>query len=150
MFLENPLFFDLARVGLKKGELRLPFGKAKSSPIASSDVARAMSTILMNPEKHIGKIYELTGAHSENMMELAQEYSEALHRPVKYVDVPMETWKKDVLKEIGLPPHVEAHISSMAELHAQNRYDRYTEDFKQITGKNPMSVTEWVRENLQV
>jgi uncharacterized protein YbjT (DUF2867 family) len=39
------------------------------------DVARVITTLVVNPEPHIGKIYHLTGPQSENMHFYAQEYS---------------------------------------------------------------------------
>ena len=125
VFLEHFFFFKWARESIAQaGEIRLPFGDAKTSPIGASDVALVMTEILLHPEKHIAKVYELTGARSENMIEIAKEYSSALGRPVKYVDVAFDDWKTQVLSTKGLPPYVAAHFSAMALLHKQNRYDR--------------------------
>src|SRR6201997_2222721 len=66
------------------GQIRLPFGDGKTSPIASEDVARVMATILEAPARHIGKIYELTGSRSQDMNGVAEEFSRALGRPITY------------------------------------------------------------------
>jgi NAD(P)H dehydrogenase (quinone) len=146
VFLENPLFFGLVVESISRmSEIQLPFGESKTSPIAAADVALAITDILVQPEKHIGKVYELTGARSENMIEIAKEYSSALGRPVKYVNLPFEDWKSNVLKPKGLPQHVADHIAAMAQLHHDNRYDRQTGDFQALTGQPPTSVFEWVK-----
>jgi NAD(P)H dehydrogenase (quinone) len=145
VLLENPLFYLLAQDTLKKsGELRLPFGSARTSPIAASDVAFAISKILLNPGSHIGKIYELTGAKSQTMNEIAEEYSRGLGKKITYVDIPYNEWLANELDPKGLPEHVRKHIAAMALLHQQNRYDRYTQDFKFITGREPISIEKWV------
>src|SRR5271170_6485829 len=72
------------------GTIRLPFGSARTSPIAAEDVATVIATILANPPAHIGKVYELTGPRSQNLEAMAKEYSEAMGKPVKYVDMPFE------------------------------------------------------------
>lgn len=150
VFLEHFFFFKWASESIAQaGEIRLPFGDAKTSPIGASDVALVMTEILLHPEKHIAKVYELTGARSENMIEIAKEYSSALGRPVKYVDVAFDDWKTQVLPTKGLPPYVAAHFSAMALLHKQNRYDRLTGDFLYITGRLPTTVTEWVKNHRQ-
>jgi hypothetical protein len=41
----------------------------------------------VNPQPHIGKIYELTGPQSENMNFFAQEYSKALGRTITFQDI---------------------------------------------------------------
>jgi len=50
----------------------------------------------------------------------------------------------DKLRESGVPPHVVSHLSVMADLHAQGRYDRMTDDLFHLTGKMPMNVHQFV------
>ena len=57
--------------------------------MAVADVAEVVATILADPVAHIGKIYELTGPKSQDMRDIAGEYSSALGRKITYVDVPL-------------------------------------------------------------
>src|SRR5215471_927241 len=41
------------------GQIRLPFGEGKTSPVAVPDVARVLVILVANPQQHIGKIYQL-------------------------------------------------------------------------------------------
>jgi NAD(P)H dehydrogenase (quinone) len=144
IFIE-PFFSSMAASSIAKdGTIRLPFGSARTSPISASDVARVASTILKDPTGHRGKVYELTGPRSEDMNEMAKEYATALNRSVKYVDVPYDKWLKEELMPVGLSQYVFDHISTMAKLHAENRYDRLTSDVQKLTGKPSMSVREYV------
>jgi NAD(P)H dehydrogenase (quinone) len=144
IFLE-PFFSSMAASSIAKdGEIRLPFGSARISPISASDVARVVSTILEHPTAHRRKIYELTGPRSEDMNEIAKEYAIALNRPVKYVDTPYDKWLKEELLPLNLPQFVFHHVSTMAKLIAENRYDRLTWDVQKLTGKPSMSVREYV------
>jgi hypothetical protein len=45
---------------------------------------------------------------------------------------------------VGLPPHTEQHIATMARLHRENRYDRATDDVERVTGVPAQSVEEFV------
>ena len=145
VFLENPFFTTLAAQSIAKdGTLRLPFGAGKSSPVAASDVAAVVATILENPGPHIGKVYELTGPKSQDMAGVAAEYSAALGGKVTYVDVPLEQWRELGLRKLNLPEHVYHHILTMAQLHAANRYDRFTNEIEKITGRPATSVREFV------
>jgi NAD(P)H dehydrogenase (quinone) len=144
IFLE-PFFSSMAASSIAKdGTIRFPFGSARTSPISSSDVARVISTILEDPTGHRGKVYELTGPRSEHMNEIAKEYAIALNRPVKYVDTPYDKWLKEELLPLNLPQYVFHHVSTMAKLIADNRYDRLTWDVQKLTGKPSMSVREYV------
>lgn len=144
-FLDNPLFTTLpARTIRESGTIVLPFGTGRTSPVAVDDVARVVSTVLRDPAPHIGHVYELTGPRTLDMHEMAEEFSRALGRSVAYVDVPLDRWRTEVLAKVGLPPHTEQHIATMARLHQENRYDRASDDVERVTGVAARSVEEFV------
>jgi hypothetical protein len=88
-------------------------------------------------------VYELTGPQSQTLNELAAEYSQALGRPVRYVDVPYDEWREDV-RGRGLPDQVFEHLTTMARLHAQNRYDRRSDDVEKVTGHPATRARDFV------
>ncbi|MFJ9820065.1 NmrA family NAD(P)-binding protein [Streptomyces sp. NPDC101151] len=144
-FLDNPLFTTVAARSIRaNGTIALPFGTGRTSPIAAEDVARVVATVLRDPAPHVGKAYELTGPRTLDMTEMAGEFSRALGRPVTYVDVPLDRWRNEVLAKVGLPPHTEQHIATMARLHRENRYDRASDDVERITGVPAQSVEVFV------
>ncbi|MBO1418320.1 NAD(P)H-binding protein [Streptomyces sp. FH025] len=150
VFMENPLF----RVGLSSiatdDTIRLPFGQARTSPIAAADVAAVVAEILADPAPHIGRIHELTGSRSQSGAAMASEIGAALGRPVSYTDVPLQEWIDNDLGSLGLPEHVFQHISTMARLHAENRYDRQTDGVEQVIGRPPSGLGEFVRQNAEL
>src|SRR5262245_20784899 len=84
-----------------RGRIELPFGRGKTSPVATADVARVVATVLADPGPHLGRIYELTGPRSQDMHGVAREYSDALNREITYSDIPPEDWERE-LKRVGL------------------------------------------------
>jgi uncharacterized protein YbjT (DUF2867 family) len=146
VFLEG-FFLRLGAMGVRDNdELALPLGSANTSPIAAYDVARVVVTILDNPAPHIGKIYNLTGPESVDVEQHARAFSAALGRTIRYRDVPVAAWQEK-LREFGVPAHLLGHLAVMAELHAQGRYDRLTDDVFKLTGQQPMSTAEFVKAN---
>ncbi len=144
VFLES-FFLRLAAAGIRdSNELALPLGNGKTSPISAVDVARAVAVILDNPASHIGQVYNLTGFESADLHHYARVFSEALGRPICYRDVPLSGWT-DTLRKFGVPTHLLNHLTVMAELHAQGRYDRLTDDLFQLTGKTPTSLYDFVK-----
>jgi uncharacterized protein YbjT (DUF2867 family) len=147
MFLENPLLTVLpARSVSERHQLRLPFGTGHTSPVGAADVARVVTAVLEDPAPHIGRTYELTGPRVLDMAGLAEEFSRGLGHTVTFVDVPFDDWAAEV-SSIGLPPHVEQHLVTMARLHRQNRYDRSTDTVEALTGKPAQSVAEFVAQH---
>ena len=145
VFLDNPLFTLLDRRSVRdRGVLALPFGTGRTSPIAASDVARVVATMLRDPADRIGKVYELTGPQVHDLHGLAEQYSRALKRPITAEDMPYDDWLRECLRPSGLPDHVQQHIATMARLHRENRYDRSTHDVERITGQPPQTVEQYI------
>ncbi|MEU8715495.1 MULTISPECIES: NAD(P)H-binding protein [unclassified Streptomyces] len=146
VFMENPLFGVLAVASVRRDDtVRLPFGTARTSPVAASDVAAVVTRLLLDPAPRTGRVYELTGAASRDMNAIAAEISEALGRTVTYVDVPYDEWVERDLKPLGLSPHLVDHIATMARLHRENRYDRATDDVTDLLGRPPAGFDTLLR-----
>jgi uncharacterized protein YbjT (DUF2867 family) len=142
VFLET--FLALAAESIARDStIRLPFGTGRTSPVAASDVAQVAASILADPARHVGQVYELTGPRSQDMKGLAEEFSSALDRTIRYDDVPFETWREPLLSK-RLPEHLVNHLETIAHLHAGNRYDRLTHDVETITGRPPTGVRDFV------
>ena len=145
VFLQHFFFLPWAAGSIARdGTIRLPFGSGRTSPIDTLDIAEVVAAILASPAAHVGKVYELTGPKSQDMRGLAAEYSEALGRPVAYVDVPLEQWRDQELRPRGLPEHVYEHFLTMAKMHAANRYDRLTHHVEAILGRPATSARDFV------
>lgn len=142
IFLESLLL--LAAPGVRdRNRVELPFGRGRTNPVAAADVARVVATVLVDPEPHLGRVYELTGPRSQDMHGVAREFSDALNREVTYSDIAPEDWAA-VLSRAGLPEHVTQHVVTMGELHRAGRYDRLADGVAQVTGQPPTGVREFV------
>jgi uncharacterized protein YbjT (DUF2867 family) len=147
-FLDNPIFTWLAAPSLReRNVLALPFGTGRTSPIATSDVARAVVAVLVDPSHRIGDIYELTGPVSLDIDGLAAEYGRGLQRPIAGEDFPYDAWVQQVLEPLGLPEHLQQHLATMAQLHRAGRYDRATDDVEKLTGQPATTVGDYVAEH---
>lgn len=145
VFIDNPLFTFLNATSVRdRHTLVLPFGDGRTSPVAARDVARVVAAILRNPEKHREHVYELTGPEVLGIEGLAHSFATALRHPVTGVDISYDDWVERVLKPVGLPPHVEQHIATMARLHRDGRYDRLTDDVERVTGQPAVTVGQYI------
>jgi uncharacterized protein YbjT (DUF2867 family) len=144
VFLEG-FSLRLAAAGIReRDELALPLGNGKTSPISAVDVARAVSVILDEPAPHIGRIYNLTGFESADLDHYARVFSEALGREIRYRNVPLREFT-DWLQQAGLTTHVINHLAVMADLHAQGRYDRMTDELLRLIGRTATTVHDFVK-----
>src|SRR5437763_16717588 len=126
VFLEG-FFLPLTGPSVRdRGRIELPFGRGKTSPVATADVARVVAAVLADPGPHLGRIYELTGPRSQDMDGVAREFSDALNREIAYSDISPEEWEREQKKQ-GITEHVSGHPLAMAELHRAGRYDRHAD-----------------------
>ena len=146
VFIEGSLLILTQDSVRRSNQIKLPFGEGKTSPVAVGDVARVIAALLVTPQPHIGKIYHLTGPQSENMAFYAEEYSKALGRAITYEDIPIEPWRRALLDR-GMPVHLVNHLVTIADLHRAGRYDRMSDDVRSLTGQEPLTVQEVVRNN---
>jgi len=150
VLLENPLFAMLAARSIREtGQLALPFGAGRTSPVAASDVAEVVTAVLHAPEQHLGAVYELTGPATLDLDEIAEQYTQALGRPVTAVRPSFDEFL-GLLDQVGLPPHLQQHIATMARLHREDRYNRSTHDFEDITGHAPLTVRQYVEQHREL
>jgi uncharacterized protein YbjT (DUF2867 family) len=144
VLLDNPLFTVLARRSVRDRDvLALPFGAGRTSPIAAADVARVVAALLLNPPK-AGQVYELTGPQALDIKGLAEQYSRALGRTISAEDISYNDWVHQYLRNSGLSDLVQQHLATMVRLHRENRYDRFTHDVEQVTGRPPQTVEQYV------
>jgi uncharacterized protein YbjT (DUF2867 family) len=144
VFLDNPLFTILASQSVtERGLLALPFGRGRTSPIAATDVARVIATILADPA-HRRHAYDLTGPTVLDIDGLAEQYTQGLGRPVAGVDLPYDDFVKMIHAVSGISPHIVQHLLTVAKLHRDDRYNRLTDDVEQVTGHPPQTVAQYI------
>src|SRR5262252_8891847 len=144
VFLEG-FFLELAAAGVRDSDaLVLPLGGGRTAPISAVDVASAVALVLNEPAPHIGRIYNLTGSESADLDHYARVFSEVLGRNIRYRDVPLPAWS-DGLRQAKFPEHVVRHLTAMAELTRQGRYDRMTDTMCKLTGEAPTNMRDFVK-----
>ncbi len=132
-----------------EGKIYLPHGNGKHAPVAAEDIARVAVGILTNPEPHKGKVYKITGPKSMTIYEMAEIFSKVLEKPVEYVDIPLENWQK-ALEAFGLSPFLIQHLGHMAIDHQNGYFDGETDVVEKIGGKEPLSLEDFIIENIEV
>jgi uncharacterized protein YbjT (DUF2867 family) len=127
----------------ERSRIEVPFGRGKTSPVSTTDVARVIANVLVDPKPYSGKILELTGPRSQDIHGIAREYSEALNREITYSDIPPADWEQR-LKKVGMSEHLIHHLMTLAELNRTDRFDRITDGVQKVTGRPAISVRDFV------
>ncbi|GMA32957.1 NAD(P)-dependent oxidoreductase [Litorihabitans aurantiacus] len=144
-FLRDSFYLDLLpEFADESGAIRGPAGAGRVGAVARADVARAAAAVLVDPDAHAGRAYELTGPEALTLGEVAAVVTEVTGRPTRYVD---ETLPEAHASRaaFGAPAwQVEAWISTYIAI-AVGEVAAVTDDVERLTGRAPLSLAEVLR-----
>ena len=144
-FMQNYITFDREQIAVQNG-IYLPFGDGKVSCIDVRDIAAVASKCLIEPSKHTGKSYVLTGREALSRAEQASIFSRHLDRQIIYHDIPSEK-EEEAMFAMGMP---EILVKALSQLHSfckANEFDEVSSDVEEVIGRKPISFSQFVEDN---
>jgi uncharacterized protein YbjT (DUF2867 family) len=129
---------------ISTGRFFAPIGDARVSVVDVRDIA-AVAAAALTQSGHYGKTYDITGPEPLMHAEMASQLSEALGRPVTFVDV-AETAMRDALLGFKFP---EWQADGLIEDYAHYRRGEasaVSPAVQDVTGVSPHSFSEFARD----
>jgi uncharacterized protein YbjT (DUF2867 family) len=143
-FVENLWGFKDSIVG--QGAIYCPVDPEKPyTPIVVEDAGKAAAAILADPSKHAGKTYNIVSDRI-TYNDVAQGFSKALGKEIKYNRVPYEAAKQAFLG-MGLPEWQVDGILELFKLFDSGAPETNVadlSDYEKITGEKPTSLKAWI------
>ena len=125
-------------------------GAGRVALIDSRDVAAVSAVILTDdPQRHAGKVYDLSGPMAVTMDEIAEYISAALGTLVEY-HARTETQHRAVLERSGLPGLLVDVLLGVDDVTRDNVYAVPSPTVFDLTGHTPRSVKDWVDEHVSL
>jgi NAD(P)H dehydrogenase (quinone) len=125
-------------------------GAGRVALIDSRDVAAVSAVILTDdPQRHAGKIYDLSGPTAVTMDEIAGYMAAALGAAVEYHHR-TEAQQRAVLQSAGLPGLMIDVLLGVDTLTRDNVFAPPSRTVFELTGHNPRSVKDWVDEHISL
>jgi NAD(P)H dehydrogenase (quinone) len=122
-------------------------GAGRVALIDSRDVAAVFAVILTEgPQRHAGKVYDLSGPTAVTMDEVAGYISAALGTRVEYHGR-TEAQQRAVLQSAGLPGLLVDVLLGVDDITRDNVYAMPSPTVFDLTGRPPRSVKDWVHEH---
>jgi uncharacterized protein YbjT (DUF2867 family) len=129
----------------EQGKILLPAGEAKTSFIHAKDISEVAAKLLTS-DQFARKDFDLTGPLALTHAEAAAAISNGTGRKVGYQDISPEVFRLGLLSA-GLPAdYVEVLVMIMGYL-KEGYAERSTESVKEILGRAPLGISEYVQEN---
>lgn len=141
-FMQN-LIFDSETIR-DQGSIYAQMGEGRISMVDARDIA-AVAVKALTESGHAGKTYELTGPEALSYNEIAAIFSSELGKPIRYVPVTSVDSRSSML-DAGMPEWLVEDLVTINTLYAQGNGAAVSRDVAQVTGRNALSVTDFIRD----
>lgn len=128
----------------ESGAVFFSAGDARVNFASRNDMAEANAVVLSNPSAHQNKVYNITSSTAYSFKEIANMLSDIVHKPVNYVDIPLEDLKNGMLQH-GLPEDVTKMMISIAETMKAGEFDYADDTLETLIGHKPLDLKDFLR-----
>jgi uncharacterized protein YbjT (DUF2867 family) len=142
-FHQNMLW--LAETIRDQSTFHLPLRDARVSLVDVRDIA-VVAALVLTGAGHEGKTYEITGPEALSFADVAAALSDALGRPVRYLDVPPEAALDSMLKA-GMPAWNARAVVELYGEFAAGKAARVTDAVERLTGHPPIPFARFARDH---
>ncbi len=151
----RPGFFMQNVSGIHSKEIKendkifIPAGKSKTSFIDAADIGLAIATVLNKPDKHKNTAYTITGPEALDYYQVADILSNVTGRAIVYDKPGFLKYRNYYIKRRGLD---RGYVNVTVALYFMTRMGTakaITNDFYNLTGKNPRSFKDFARDNIK-
>jgi uncharacterized protein YbjT (DUF2867 family) len=136
---DEGLFVESVRAGV----LALNAGAVAEPFLDVEDIADVVVDALTD-DRHVGKLYELTGPRPLTFADAAAEIAAAVGRPVEYVPITADEFRAD-LEAAGLPAEDAAGLAWLFGEIFDGRNQSLADGVQQALGRPPRDFSDYVR-----
>lgn len=140
---------------LRSGEWVQVEGNGKLAPISKNDIARTAVACMLDPSRHDGAVYEVTGPDLVSFRDIAAMASDVYGVPIRYMPVSVDE-RYAMFDAMGVPRHYAEGMDGHPDAHLWCSEEMVTADVafqagyhailthhvEFITGQKPMSLRE--------
>ncbi len=130
----------------EQGAIYAPMGNGRIPMIDARDIGEAAAQILQGPEDYEGKIFNLTGGEALSYHDVAHIISEAVGKPVHYVNVNPEA-AVSAMVGMGFPQWLAEDLVKMSEIWSQGTDTEIDNSTQAILGRQPRHFRDFVRDH---
>jgi uncharacterized protein YbjT (DUF2867 family) len=142
-FMQN--YANFQSQAIAAGTIYMADGGQAQSLIDVRDIADVAAAILIDPAKHVGKAYTLTGGLAFTGIEAAQPISKTTGRPVNHVTVTAEQ-AVETMKQWQMPSFVIEIMDSLNRIVGAGYAASVSPDVEKILGRKPRTFEAYVED----
>jgi uncharacterized protein YbjT (DUF2867 family) len=127
--------------------LYVPAGRGRVTFVDGRDLAEVAATCLLDPDRHAGQAYTLTGPEPVTFEEAAALLTRALGRPIRYVPASIPGYLLHLRRRRGLP-WAQAGVQTI--LHVGLRFgqaERVDPTLEGLLGRRPGTLARYIEDH---
>ncbi len=131
---------------IRGGRYVTPFDpESRFAPIAAEDIARVVTSILIEQEKHVGKIYSLHGPVEYSHAEIAQLLADALGKDIQFEHVSVD----EFLTQLGIPENdfLRLHFLAIKQDQRERLLEGLDDVGTEIIGQPLMTLPQYIEQH---
>jgi uncharacterized protein YbjT (DUF2867 family) len=129
--------------GVLAGEVAFPVGQVAEPFIDAEDIADIAAAALTE-DRHVGKLYEVTGPRLLTFAQAVAEISKATGRDIRYVPISAEEFRSSLL-ESGLPTNFVTSLVNLITTVLDGRNARLADGVRHALGREPRDFADYAR-----
>lgn len=138
-------FFDFVSTIARDDAFQAPLGDAAVSMVDARDVAEVAAAVLQSADLHAGQTYVITGPEPVSYADAAEALSTALGRPIRYVDVPFDAYRR-MLIEADLPEWLADDLTALHRILRAGHGAQVSPVVRDLTGQRGRSFGEFAQD----
>ncbi len=131
----------------KKKQLKLPIKNAKCGYVDVRDTVRVITKVLRS-NGNKSKEYDVTGPESLSCFEVAELFSDAMGKKIKYTEIKPKEFKKEMIDMGVKEPTAEAY-TDLYKLIRDGICSKVTDDIYKVTDRQPHTFDEFLDDNIK-
>lgn len=146
-YLQN--FLSNAATIKAEGKFYYPFGDKGAAVLMDSRDAGFFVAHVLSTPGHANKSYDITSHDLLSFHQVAEVFTQELGRRIEYVPQDPAAYKAFLGRFVTSKWHLDAVCDIFAEI-SRGYVSRTTNTFAEVTGREPISLAQFIREHIQV
>lgn len=142
MFMTNTLSW--AGGILSDGVVREPFPDATAAPVHEVDIAAVAVAALLDPERHAGQAYALSGPEALSQLDRVRILAEVLGRPVRFEELSRDQARAGLLANPWMNEQLADSLLTMQASSVGVDEGLVLPGVEDVLGRAPLSFARWV------
>ena len=142
MFMTNTLAWAPA---VRAGDaVRAPFGDSVAAPVHEADIAAVAVAALLDPARHAGAAYELSGPEALSQRDRVRVLAEVLGRAVRFEEQSRAEARADLLRNPWMTEQLAESLLEMQERTVGVREGLVLPAVQEVLGRPGLGFARWV------